>query len=108
MKRIRDRVVGGCVAGRVDGVGGHLPPLLGVAEHAHQLHVLGRVDQLELGDRRRPRRKKVGVLDEACRPDQIDSELDSDGLERVLVRQLVLHERLAVDQGDRARHGNLR
>ena len=85
-----------------------MPSLRRIAQLAHQLDVVGAVDQLELSDGRSPRWKQVAVLDQARGSDEIDGELDADGLQRMLIRQLVLHQRVAVDQRDRARHGNLR
>jgi hypothetical protein len=50
----------------------------------------------------------MAVLDESSRADELDCELDPDRLQRMLIRELVLHERVAVDERHRAGHGNLR
>ena len=80
----------------------------GVAERAHELDVARRVDELELLDGRGARRNEVRVLDQASFLDELDRELDADGLQRVRVREVVLHQRFAVHERDRPGHGNLR
>jgi len=64
--------------------------------------------ELQLLDRRRARREEMGVFDQARRLDQVDRELDPDRLQRVLVGEVMLHQRLAIDERDRAGHGHLR
>jgi hypothetical protein len=64
--------------------------------------------QRDLLDRGRARRQQVAVLHQAGRADEVDGELDPDRLQRMLVREVVLHQRVAVDERDRAGHGNLR
>ena len=78
-----------------------------IAQPSHQVHVLGRVNELELGDGRLPRRQQVSVLDEAGRADELDRQLDADGLQRVLVREVVFHQLFAIDQSHRSRHGHV-
>ena len=62
----------------------------------------------ELFDGRGTRRQQVTVLDEAGGADEVDRELDADGLQRMLVGEVMLHQSLAVDERDRSWHGNLR
>src|SRR5207247_4246092 len=99
---VRRGVAGGLDRRRRDGAA-----LRGVAERAYELEVPGRVHELQLPCRRGAGRQQVAVLDQAGRLDQVDRELDPDRLQRVLVGEVMLHQRLAVDEGDRAGHGNL-
>ncbi len=98
---IGDGVVGGAEAGRVDPVGRDPCALSGVAELSDEVHVSRRVDQFELFDRGAPRRQKVAVFDETRRFDQVHRQLYADGLEGMLVGQVMLHQLVAVDEHNR-------
>jgi thiamine monophosphate kinase len=107
VKLVGDRVVRGAKAGGLDLIGGDVHALLGVAQLAHELDVMGRVNELQLLDRRAPRRQQVCVLDQPGRADQVHSELDPNRLQRMLVRQVVLHQLVSVDERNRSGHCNL-
>ena len=77
----------------------------GIAQLAHQVDILGRMDELELGDGRGAGRHEVAVLDESRRRDELHRQLDADRLQRVLVGQVMLHKLIAVNERDRSRHG---
>ena len=104
---VGDRVVRRVEARVHDTLVRHARPLRGIAELAHEVDVLGRVHQLQLLDRRRPRRHQVAVLDQSRGPDQLHRELDPDRLKRMRVGQVMFHELVAVDERHRSRHRNL-
>ena len=108
MELIGDGVVGGRKPGLVNRVLRHQPAPRRIAQLAHQVDVLRRVDQVQLIYGRGARRQQVGVLDETGGLDEVDRELDADGLQRMLIGQVVLHQRVAVDERNRSGHGHLR
>ena len=108
MELLGDRVVGRGKPGCVDVLRRQVSSLGRIAELADEVDVLARVDEGELVDGGGARGKQVGVLDQARRLDQVDGELDANRLQRVLVGQVVLHERVAVHKRDLSRHGHLR
>ena len=83
-------------------------PARRVAEHAHELDVLARVDERDLVDGRGAGRQQLAVLDEAGRSDEVDRELDPDRLQGMVVGEMVPHQRVAVDERDGSGHVNLR
>ena len=66
------------------------------------------MDKVQLVDRCAARRDQMSELDQTGRLDEIDRQLDANGLQRVLVRKVVLHQRVAIDERYRPGHGNLR
>ena len=80
----------------------------GIAELAHQVDVFARVHERELVDRGGSRWHEVAVLDQARRFDEVHRQLHPDWLQRMLVRKVMLHERVAIDERDRSGHCNLR
>jgi len=82
---VRDGVVGGGEAGSLDPVGIDQPSLRGVAQLAYEVHVLGRVHELELLDRRLAWGQEMAVLDEPRLLDQVHRELHADRLERMFI-----------------------
>src|SRR5882762_365887 len=107
MELIRDRIVGRSEAGGLDLVARDLSTPLGIAELADQLHILRGVDELELFDGRASRWKQVAVLDQTGRADEVHRELDPDRLEWMLIRQVMFHELVSVDERDRSGHRHL-
>jgi hypothetical protein len=65
------------------------------------------VDELELFDGGRPWWQEVTVLDETGRADKVHRELDAAGLERMFIRQVVLHQVVAVNEHHGTWHGHL-
>jgi len=65
------------------------------------------VDQLQLFERRVTRREQVRVLDESGRADEVHRKLDANRLQRVLIREPMLHQLIAVNERNRSGHGTL-
>jgi hypothetical protein len=51
--------------------------------------------------------QEVALVDEAGRADEVHSELDANRLQRVLIREPMLHQLIAVDEHDLSWQGNL-
>src|SRR5207244_13444853 len=94
--------------GAVDVCGGNLTAPCRIAELADECDVVERMDERELLDGGCSRREEVAELDQSRRFDQLDGELHSNRLQRMLVRQVMLHQRIAVDENHLSRHGHLR
>jgi len=75
---------------------------------AHKVDVVRRVDELELFVGGAAGRQEVAVLDEARGPDQVHGQLHADRLQRVLIREVVFHQLVAIDESNRPRHCHLR
>ena len=103
----RDRVVRRPEACLVDLFGRDEVALLGVAQLAHELDVAPGMNELQLLDRRPAGRQQVGVLDETGRADEVHRQLHPNRLQWMLVRQVVLHELVPIDERDRSRHVHL-
>ncbi len=78
-----------------------------VAKLADELYVTGRVDQFELLYGGWSRGHEMAVFDEAGLANQIHREPDPPGLQGMLIRKVVLHQIVAVNEHHRTRHGHL-
>src|SRR5579864_2718704 len=107
MQLVGDRVVGGFESRHVDRFWRNLSPPARVAQLADEVHVVARMNEVKLVELGGSRSQQAAVIEEPGGSDQVDSELDPDRLERMLVRKVVLHELVAVDERDCSGHGNL-
>jgi hypothetical protein len=107
VEQIRDGVVRGGEAGSIDFVGRGLTAPHRIAELADEGDVFMCMNKLELFDAGSSRRNQVGILDEAGRMDEVHRELDASGLQWMFIRQVVLHQVVAVNENHRTGHGHL-